>query len=41
MVATPTNESPEAERLIRERQGLVSMEEEDVEEVAKKVILWN
>ena len=31
----------EAERLIRERQGIESMVEEDVEEEAKKVILWN
>ena len=31
----------EAERLIRERQELESPFEEDVEEEAKKVILWN
>jgi len=31
----------EAERLLRERQGIESMVEEDVEEEAKKVILWN
>ena len=31
----------EAERLIRERKGIESMVEEDVEEEAKKVILWN
>ena len=31
----------EAERLLRERQGIESMIEEDVEEEAKKVILWN
>jgi len=27
--------------LLRERQGIESMVEEDVEEEAKKVILWN
>ena len=31
----------ETERLLRERQGIESMVEEDVEEEAKKVILWN
>ena len=31
----------EAERLLRERQEIESMVEEDVEEEAKKVILWN
>ena len=31
----------EAERLLRERQGIESMVEEEVEEEAKKVILWN
>ena len=31
----------EAVRLIRERQELESPVEEDVEEEAKKVILWN
>ena len=31
----------EAERLLRARQGIESMVEEDVEEEAKRVILWN
>ena len=31
----------EAERLLRERQEIESMLKEDVEEEAKKVILWN
>ena len=31
----------EAERLLRERQEIESPSEEDVEEEAKKVILWN
>ena len=38
---TEQNARKEAERLLRERQEIESMVDEDVEEEAKKVILWN